>query len=104
MQDQPDTQTHHTSRPSLGEQSDGPPRSSGGARVSVALFAVLLAAALVAPVVTNSEAMPGLSLVFLGMLLLGVAELIDASSRGFLIAVRLGGIVFALLGLMVQVI
>ena len=103
MQDQPAAQTHPTSRPSDGERLDGPPRSNGRAQVSVASFTVLLVATLVAPVVTNTESLPGLALVSLGMVLLGVAELIDASSRGFLIAVRLGGIAIALLGFIIQV-
>lgn len=102
-QDNPAAQTRPRPRRSPGAELTGPPRPSVRAQVSVALFTVLLVAVLVAPSVTATEPLPGLALVCLGMVLLGVAELIDASSRGFLIAVRLGGIAIALLGFLLQV-
>lgn len=107
MRNESAAQTHPARRSSireLREELDGPPRPSLRARVSAVGFTVLLVATLVAPAVLDVEAMPGTSLVALGMLLLlGFAELIDASSRRFVLAVRLGGIVIALLGFGIQV-
>ena len=103
-QAEPTAQADHTRGPSRAEQLDGASRPNVRAQVGAAGFTVLLVATLLAPVVMDVEAMPGISLVALGMLLLlGFAELIDTSSRGFLLAVRLGGIVIALLGLVIQV-
>ncbi|WP_394216225.1 hypothetical protein [Brachybacterium vulturis] len=85
-----------------GEELVRAPRPIVRARIGAAAFTVLLVITLVAPVVIDAEAMPGLSLIALGnLLLMGFAELIDASSRGFLLAVRLGGVAIALLGLVV---
>lgn len=84
-------------------QSRARPAQSGRAQVSVAFFSVLLVATLVAPVVMGSAPLPGLALVCFGMVLLGIAELSDAGSRRFVIALRLGGIAVALLGLVLQI-
>lgn len=108
MQDQSDTRARPAPQSSPGQSSPGEEvvgttRPNVRAQAAVAGFTLLLVATLVTPVVMDVEAMPGLSLIILGMLLVvGFAELIDASSRGFLLAVRLGGIAIALLGLIIQ--
>lgn len=102
MQDQPDLRTRPAAQSSPGTEPAAPPRPSG--RVCAILFTALLVATLLAPVVLDTAPMPGIALVNLGILLsAGFAELIDASNRGFLLAVRLGGIAIALLGILIQV-
>lgn len=104
MQDQPDVRTRPAAQSSPGTEPAAPPRPSGRARVCAILFTALLVATLLAPVVLDTAPMPGIALVNLGILLsAGFAELIDASNRGFLLAVRLGGIAIALLGILIQV-
>lgn len=83
----------------------GPPHQRWNARFALVAFGLLLTASLVIPAVAEVAPMPGASLVFLGMmLLLGVAELIEASSRRLVIALRIGGVAISLLGLVVQLV
>ena len=101
MQDQPDSRTRPA--PSPGAEPIAPPRAANPARISASVFTLLLVATLLAPVVLDTEAMPGLALVNLGLALsAGFSELIDPSSRGFVLAVRFGGIAITLLGLVLQ--
>lgn len=103
MQDQSDSRTSSAFWPTVREELLGPSRPSKRAQFSVAGFALLLIASLVLPQIAETEAMPGISLVALGMLLLlGVAELMDASQRRFVIAVRGSGSAMALLGFALQ--
>ncbi|MDN5820004.1 MAG: hypothetical protein L0H39_00815 [Brachybacterium sp.] len=102
MQNQSDTQARPAPQSSPGEELVGETRPNVRAQVGATGFTLLLVATLVVPVVMDVEAMPGLSLVNLGMLLMvGFAELIDVRSRGFLLGLRLGGITIALLGLVI---
>ena len=103
MQDQPDTRTQPAPPPSPGAEPIAQPRAGNPARISASVFTLLLVATLVAPVVLDTEPMPGLALMSLGLLLsAGFSQLIDASSRGFVLAVRFGGIAITLLGLVFQ--
>ena len=103
MQDQPDTRTRPAPHPSPGAEPIAAPRAGNPARISASIFTLLLVATLLAPVVLDTEPMPGLALMNLGLLLsAGFSQLIDASSRGFVLAVRLGGIAITLLGLVLQ--
>ncbi|MDN5687884.1 MAG: hypothetical protein L0G94_14600 [Brachybacterium sp.] len=105
MQDRSDPRTSSAAWPALRDDIVGPPRPSWRARYSLALFGLLLVASLAIPVFTETPAMPGISLVMLGMLLLlGVAELLDPGPRRFVIAVRGGGTAIALLGFVIQMI
>lgn len=105
MQDQPDSPTSLRSRPTVRDEFFGPPRPTRRAQLSAVTFGLLLVASLVIPAFTDTQAMPGLSLVCLGMLLLlGVAELMDASQQRFIIAVRWGAMAIALLGLVIQLV
>src|SRR5699024_12700629 len=103
MQDQPDTRTRPAPHPSPGAEPIAAPRAGNPARISASIFTLLLVATLLAPVVLDTEPMPGLALMNLGLLLsAGFSQLIDASSPGFLLAVRLGRIATTLLGLVLQ--
>ena len=107
MQDQSDSRTSVGSRPTvrdeLRDEVVGPPRLSKRAQFSVVAFGLLLVASLVIPVFWDVEPMPGFSLVAAGMMmLLGFAELMDASQRRLVVAVRCGGLTIALLGFAIQ--
>lgn len=105
MQDQSDSRTSGAAWPAVREEIVGLPRRTRRAQFSAVAFGLLLVASLVIPVFAGSETTPGLSLVFLGMLLLlGFAELMDASQRRFVIAVRWGGMAIALLGFVIQLV
>lgn len=105
MQDQPAAQARPAARETMRDELLGPPRLTRRAQFSVVAFGLILVATLVIPVFTDTPAMPGLSLVSLGMMLLmGFAELMDASKRRFVIAVRCGGAAVALLGLVIQLV
>lgn len=109
MQDQSDSQTGvaspPTARDQLREELVGPPRPSKRAQFSAVAFGLLLVATLSIPVFWDVEPMPGFALVAAGMmLLLGFAELMDANNRRFIIAVRGGALVIALLGFAIQVV
>lgn len=107
MQDQSDSQTSVASRPTvrneLRDEFFGLPCPSGRAQFSVIAFGLLLVAAVVIPVFSDTEPMPGYVLVTAGMMMLmGFAELMDASHQQFITAVRGGGLVIALLGFAIQ--
>lgn len=103
MQDQSDSRTTVASRPTVHEEPVAPPRPSRRAQFSVVAFGLLLVAAVVIPVFWNAEPMPGFSLVAAGMMMvMGFAELMDASNRWFITVVRGGGFVIALLGFAIQ--
>ena len=66
-------------------------------------FGLLLTASLVIGAFTDSAPSSGLQLVFAGLMAsLGVAELMDPRRRRLVIGTRLGGMVIALLGLVIQ--
>lgn len=97
IQDRPDA------RPRLRDEFTGPPRPSGRAVFSLIAFGLLLTVTLAIDGLADVPPMPGLALVAAGMmLLLGVAELLGPSARRLVIGVRVGGIVMALLGLVVR--
>jgi len=103
MQDQTATRTRPASRTTVRDELLAPPRPSRRAQFSVVAFGLLLVASLVIPAVTDTAPVPGLSLVFAGMMiLLGFAELLDASKRRFVIGLRVGGTAMALLGFAIQ--
>lgn len=107
MQDQPGSRTTAASwsavRNELRDEFLGPPRLGKRALFSVIGFGLLLVASLVIPVLWDVEPMPGFALVAAGMMmLLGFAELLDASNRWFVTVVRVGGLVIALLGFAIQ--
>ena len=103
MQDQSDSRTSYASRPTVRDELFGPPRATRRAQLSMVAFGLLLVVTLVIPVVSDTEAMPGFSLVALGMMMLmGFAELMDASNRRLAIAVRGSGLAVALLGFAIQ--
>lgn len=103
MQDQSDSRTSVASRPTVRDEIFGPPRPSKRAQFSVVAFGLLLVATLVIPVFSDTEPMPGFALVGAGMMmLLGFAELMDASNRRFVTVVRSGGFAVALLGFAIQ--
>lgn len=105
MQDQSDSRTSYASRPTLRDELVGPPRATRRAHFSVVGFGLLLVASLVIPAVSDTEAIHGFSLVALGMmLLLGFAELMDASNRRLIIVVRVSGLAVALLGFAIQLV
>ena len=105
MQDQSDSRTSVASRPTVRDEIVGRHRPTRRAQFSAVAFGLLLVASLVIPVFAGSETTPGLSLVFLGMLLLlGFAELMDASQRRFVIALRWGGMAIALLGFVIRLV
>ena len=72
---------------------------------SLIAFGLLLTATLAIDGFTDVPPMPGTALIAAGfMLLLGVAELLDPTSRRLVIGVRFGGVVMALLGLVVKLV
>ncbi len=96
-------QVSSAARPRMRDEIFGPPRPTGRAPFSAALFGVLLVASLVAPAVTGTPPMPGLSLVFLGLMSsLGFADVLDVGRRRFAIVLRASGFAVALLGLALQ--
>lgn len=102
MQDRTTVQNGSAFPRTLREEVVGPPRLTRGARFSVVGFGALLIATLVIPAFSDVDMMPGLSLISAGqMVLLGFAELMDASTRRFVVAVRCGGAATALLGVAV---
>lgn len=105
MHDQPAAQTAPASRMTARDELFGPPRLTRRAQFSVVAFGLILVVSLVSPAFTDAAAMPGISLVSVGMMMLmGFAELMDASKRRFAIAVRCGGTAVALLGLVIQLV
>lgn len=97
--------THAASQQARPGALTGPPHRRWNARFALVAFGLLLTASLAIPAVAEVAPMPGGSLVFLGlMLLLGVAELLEAGSRRLVIALRIAGMVISLLGLVVQLV
>ena len=83
----------------------GPPRPGRRPVFSLIAFGLLLTATLAIDGFTDVPPMPGTALIAAGfMLLLGVAELLDPTSRRLVIGVRFGGVVMALLGLVVKLV
>ncbi|HIY23179.1 MAG TPA: hypothetical protein H9837_02560 [Candidatus Brachybacterium merdigallinarum] len=83
----------------------GPPRPGRRSVFSLIAFGLLLTATLAIDGFTDVPPMPGTALIAAGfMLLLGVAELLDPTSRRLVIGVRFGGVVMALLGLVVKLV
>src|SRR5699024_12255830 len=94
VQAPPDTLPRPAPPPS-GAEPIAQPRAGNPARISASVFTLLLVATLVAPVVLDTEPMPGLALMSLGLLLsAGFSHLIDASCCCFVLAVRFGWIAF----------
>ena len=103
MQDHAPARTGAAARPTLREELTGPPRPSGNAHAMTIGFGLLLTASLVIGAFTDSAPSSGLQLVFAGLMAsLGIAELMDPRRRRLVIGTRLGGMVIALLGLVIQ--
>ncbi|MGP5078244.1 hypothetical protein [Brachybacterium alimentarium] len=103
MQDHIPARTGAASRPMLREERTGPPRPSGNAHAMTIGFGLLLTASLVIRAFTDAALTNGPLLVFAGLMgALGVAELMDPRRRRLVIGTRIGGMVIALLGLVIQ--
>ena len=99
--DAPSAEPRARQEPSTLSRPHSRPRP--GPQISAALFALLLVASLAIPAFSDVAPMPGLSLVFAGLLLLtGPAELLHPRPRRCAAALRWGGAAMAVLGLVAQ--
>ena len=94
------TRTEQTPRPSEGPDAL---RRRKGAVVSLIVFGLLLAVTLTIDALRDASTMSGFALTIAGIMLsVGVAELLDPAARRLVTGVRYGGMVMAVLGLVLQ--
>lgn len=103
MEQQAATSTRTDQRSELRDEFVGPTRPGWRPVFALVTFGLLLTVTLAIDGFTDVPPMPGTALTAAGcMLFLGVAELLDPAARRLVIAVRIGGMVMALLGLAVN--
>lgn len=78
------------------------PRPSGRAQVFAALWGLLVVIYVGLPAVSTIAVPDGLTLTAVGILGLGIAELLDPGLRGFAIGLRCTGMATALVGMVAQ--